>query len=68
MRFEPGEVVCDPACGTGGFLLAAHEFIPRHHKLDKAQLRFLNTEQLRAVELGFQGEFRQREDLLRVDE
>lgn len=21
---SPGEVVCDPACGTGGFLLAAH--------------------------------------------
>ena len=24
-----GEVVCDPACGTGGFLLAAHEHIKR---------------------------------------
>lgn len=23
------EVVCDPACGTGGFLLAAHDFIQR---------------------------------------
>lgn len=22
---EPGETVCDPACGTGGFLLAAYE-------------------------------------------
>jgi len=46
-----GDVICDPACGTGGFLLAAHDFIRKHHKLDKAQLRFLNTEQLRGVEL-----------------
>jgi hypothetical protein len=35
---------------TGGFLLAAHEFILRQ-KLDKSQLRYLNTEQLRGVEL-----------------
>ena len=51
MQPQPGEVVCDPACGTGGFLLAAHDFVRKHHKLDKAQLRFLNTEQLRGVEL-----------------
>ena len=23
--------ICDPACGTGGFLLAAHEYIAKHH-------------------------------------
>ena len=46
-----GDTICDPACGTGGFLLAAHDLVRRHHKLDKAQLRFLNTEQLRGVEL-----------------
>jgi type I restriction enzyme M protein len=23
----PGEKICDPACGTGGFLLAAHDYI-----------------------------------------
>lgn len=51
MRPKPGEVICDPACGTGGFLLAAHDFIRKHHKLGKAELRFLNTEQLRGVEL-----------------
>jgi type I restriction enzyme M protein len=26
---EPGETVCDPACGTGGFLLAAYEHMKR---------------------------------------
>jgi type I restriction enzyme M protein len=51
MQPRPGEMVSDPACGTGGFLLATHEFIRKDHKLDKAQLRFLNTEQLRGVEL-----------------
>ena len=51
MQPRPGEVVCDPACGTGGFLLAAHDFFRKHYKLDKAQLRFLNTDQLRGVEL-----------------
>lgn len=24
---QPGESVCDPACGTGGFLLAAHDHV-----------------------------------------
>jgi type I restriction enzyme M protein len=51
MQPRPGETICDPACGTGGFLLAAHDFIRRHNKLDKAQLRHLNTEGLRGVEL-----------------
>ncbi len=48
---ETGRTICDPACGTGGFLLAAHDFIRNHNKLDKKQLTFLNTEQLRGVEL-----------------
>src|SRR5881628_1732413 len=51
MRPLPGEVICDPACGTGGFLMLAHEFIREHNKLDKAQLRHLNHEALRGVEL-----------------
>ncbi len=51
MAPRPGETICDPACGTGGFLLAAHDHLRRNHKLDKAGLRFLNTEALRGVEL-----------------
>jgi type I restriction enzyme M protein len=51
MQPKPGEVMCDPAGGTGGFILATHDFIRRHYRLDKAQLRHLNTEALRCVEL-----------------
>ncbi len=36
---EPGEKIADPACGTGGFLLAAHEYISRHYDLDRDQKR-----------------------------
>ncbi|MBU0729208.1 MAG: SAM-dependent methyltransferase, partial [Proteobacteria bacterium] len=31
VRPKPGETICDPACGTGGFLLAAHEYIIAHN-------------------------------------
>jgi type I restriction enzyme M protein len=51
MQPQPNETTCDPACGTGGFLLIAHDFVRNHNKLDKKQLTFLNTEQLRGVEL-----------------
>jgi len=51
MQPQPNETICDPACGTGGFLLIAHDFVRNHNKLDKKQLAFLNTEQLRGVEL-----------------
>ncbi len=27
MQPAPGETICDPACGTGGFLLAAHDYV-----------------------------------------
>src|SRR2546427_6843584 len=37
VRPEPGMTICDPACGTGGFLLAAHEYLARNHQLDPDQ-------------------------------
>ena len=33
MRPEPGMTICDPACGTGGFLLAAHDHIVNSNRL-----------------------------------
>jgi type I restriction enzyme M protein len=41
IRPEPGQTICDPACGTGGFLLAAHDYISENYLLDKEQKRFL---------------------------
>ena len=51
IRPRPGEIICDPACGTGGFLLAAHDYVAQHHKLDRDQKRHLRFKALRGVEL-----------------
>jgi type I restriction enzyme M protein len=49
----PNDTVFDPACGTGGFLIAAHAYIVRHHSqaLDGNRRRALNTGAIRGVEL-----------------
>ena len=43
MQPRPDDTVCDPACGTGGFLLAVHEYVVREHgtELDPDQKRHL---------------------------
>ncbi len=52
IRPRLGETVFDPACGTGGFLLAAHDYIVEHHKgSDTTQLKFLKLKALRGVEI-----------------
>jgi type I restriction enzyme M protein len=38
---KPKERICDPACGTGGFFLAAHDYLAKNYKLDKPQKKFL---------------------------
>lgn len=46
MRPEPGKTIADPACGTGGFFLAAYDFIINSNKaqIDKSQKAFLKRE------------------------
>ncbi len=52
IRPQPDEKICDPACGTGGFLLEAHRYIDRNNpNLDKRQKRHLKLHALRGVEL-----------------
>jgi type I restriction enzyme M protein len=52
MRPAPGETICDPACGTGGFLLAAHDYVVRSNpNLDKNQKKHLKLQALRGVEI-----------------
>ena len=48
---RPGQTICDPACGTGGFLLAAHDYLVKHYDLDSDQLKFLKNGTLHGVEL-----------------
>lgn len=31
MQPQPGDTICDPACGTAGFLVAASEYLYTHH-------------------------------------
>jgi len=51
VRPAPDEHICDPASGTGGFLLAAHSYVARHHDLDRDQRRFLKFDALRGWEI-----------------
>jgi type I restriction enzyme M protein len=41
MHPEPGMTINDPACGTGGFIIATHDYISRNYQLDKDQKTFL---------------------------
>ena len=43
IRPEPKKTIADPACGTGGFFLAAYDFISdeKKFKLDKSEKEFL---------------------------
>lgn len=53
IRPKPGETIHDPACGTGGFMLIAHEFLsnPKNYELDADQKRRLRYETLSGNEI-----------------
>jgi type I restriction enzyme M protein len=52
MRPETGMTICDPACGTGGFLLATYEWIVRNTEfLDPEQREHLQFEALKGWEI-----------------
>ena len=47
-----GETVCDPACGTGGFLISSHKFIlSAGRRLKSKDHKFLKLRAYRGVEL-----------------
>ncbi len=49
---KPGESVCDPACGTGGFLFTAHNYITHHYpNLTRDEKRHLKDGAFRGWEL-----------------
>ncbi len=41
MQPKPTDTVADPACGTGGFLLAAHDYMAKHPTLSKKERKHL---------------------------
>ena len=48
---QPGETICDPSCGTGGFLLAAHDFLAKSPALDRGEKKKLRNGTFHGVEL-----------------
>jgi len=53
MRPQPGKTIVDPAAGTGGFILAAYDFLsdPSRFSLDRDQREFLKNSTFRGWEL-----------------
>lgn len=52
MRPKPGETIADPACGTGGFLLLAHDYIADNYpNLDADQKRHLKLSALHGADI-----------------
>jgi len=52
MRPQPGQRICDPACGTGGFFLISHDYINKHYQLDKAQKLFLKHQTFKGYDVA----------------
>jgi len=38
---EPQKTIADPACGTGGFFLAAYDYLEKNYDLEKSKKQFL---------------------------
>ena len=44
VRPEPSKTIADPAAGTGGFFLAAYDFLVSAHQMNQSQKAFLKRE------------------------
>ncbi|HRE83478.1 MAG TPA: class I SAM-dependent DNA methyltransferase [Opitutaceae bacterium] len=51
MAPQPGQTICDPACGTGGFLLAAFDHLSKLPNLDRSQKKALKNGTFHGIEL-----------------
>lgn len=54
MQPKPMQVIADPACGTGGFLTVAHDYIVKNKErpLSKKEARFLKEEAFRGNDIS----------------
>ncbi|MDQ8206183.1 class I SAM-dependent DNA methyltransferase [Coraliomargarita sp. SDUM461003] len=48
---EPGKTIADPACGTGGFFLAAHDYLTDTYQMNRDQKAFLKHETFHGNEI-----------------
>jgi len=48
---EPNRTIIDPACGTGGFFLAAYDYIVKNYDLDREQKEFLKNKTFHGNEI-----------------
>ena len=46
-----GATICDPACGTGGFLLSAFDYMKAHSKLNTEEMEFLRFKTFKGWEI-----------------
>lgn len=51
MKPEPKKTIVDPACGTGGFLLSAYDYIANNYDLTRDEKKFLKNKTFSGVEL-----------------
>ncbi len=48
---EPSKTIADPACGTGGFFLAAYDWIVENHQLNREEKEFLKNKTFHGNEI-----------------
>lgn len=48
---KPGELIGDPACGTGGFFLVSHKYIDQNNNLDIEQKKFLREKTFKGADI-----------------
>lgn len=52
MRPDPTMTIADPACGTGGFMLAAHEYLLRAHpKIEQKAREFVDDAAIQGMDI-----------------
>ena len=51
VRPQPQRTIADPACGTGGFFLAAYDYLVENHALNREEKEFLKLHTFRGNEI-----------------
>jgi len=51
VRPQPRRTIADPACGTGGFFLAAYDYLVENHALNREEKEFLKLHTFRGNEI-----------------